>query len=188
MHRSTRRPLASVARGAPRAVGLLVGAGVPRPPTAHADSVGCRADPGVLLSDGTVVDFSAAIAAAAADVRGGGGPTPPPRTPRRGSASSHACWWPIRAAWWRPGPPSGATGRACMCASPSKVGPVASATRSPRARRTAAPMARRRDDSAPARCRGSSPAASCRACRLTASAMAWPRIVSSSCLLVCQRR
>jgi len=71
MHRSTRRPLASVARGAPRAVGLLVGAGVPRPPTAHADSVGCRADPGVLLSDGTVVDFSAAIAAAAADGRGG---------------------------------------------------------------------------------------------------------------------
>ncbi len=71
MCRPTRRPLASVARGAPRAVGLLVGAGVPRPPTAHADSVGCRADPGVLLSDGTVVDFSAAIAAAAADGRGG---------------------------------------------------------------------------------------------------------------------
>jgi len=38
-----------------------------------------------------------------------------------------------------------------MCASPSKVGPVDSATRSPRTRRTAAPMARRRDDSEPAR-------------------------------------
>ena len=82
MHRSTRRPRASVARGAPRAVGLLVGADVPRPPTAHADSVGCRADPGVLLSDGTVVDFSAAIAAAAADVRGGD--DAPPHTPAGG--------------------------------------------------------------------------------------------------------
>ena len=63
MPRPTRRPRASVARGGLRAVGLLAGAGVPRPPTAHADSGGCRAGPAVLLSDGTVMDLSAAIAA-----------------------------------------------------------------------------------------------------------------------------
>ncbi len=68
MPRSTRRPRASVAQGTPRAVGLLAGAGVPRPPTAHADRVGCRAAPAVPLSAGTVVDLSAASAAA---VRGG---------------------------------------------------------------------------------------------------------------------
>ena len=69
MPRPPRRPRASVARGGLRAVGLLAGAGVPRPPTAHADSVGCRADPAVLLSDGTVVDLSAAIAVDAANVQ-----------------------------------------------------------------------------------------------------------------------
>ncbi len=69
MPRPPRRPRASVARGGLRAVGLLAGAGVPRPPTAHADSVGCRADPAVLLSDGTVVDLSATIAVDAANVQ-----------------------------------------------------------------------------------------------------------------------
>ncbi len=70
MPRPTRRPRASVARGGLLAVGLLAGAGVPRPPTAHADIVGCRADPAVRLSDGTVVDLSAAIAVDAANVQG----------------------------------------------------------------------------------------------------------------------
>ncbi len=76
MHRPTRRPRASVARGAPRAVGLLVGSPLVR--VVHADIGGCRSDPVVVLSNGVTVDLSAAIAAAA-DVRGGD--DAPPHTP-----------------------------------------------------------------------------------------------------------
>ncbi len=50
------------------AAGLLVNSSLPR--AAHADIGGCRSDPVVALSNGTVVDLSAAIAADAADVQG----------------------------------------------------------------------------------------------------------------------
>lgn len=61
-----RRPLRSVARGARQTAVDRQRRPGNRPPAVR------RADPVVLLSAGTVVDLSAAIAADMADVRGGG--------------------------------------------------------------------------------------------------------------------
>lgn len=62
-HRRHRRVVAAPLLAA----GLL--ATLPPPPLAHAELVGCRSDPVVTLSDGTVLDLSAQISDAVADVQ-----------------------------------------------------------------------------------------------------------------------